>query len=260
MGTEWRTELSSDFSLRKETAIGTARRRNLTISAALRRVRVVIAASLSALAALVTLTSIGVPTAVAAPKCNDIEIVFARGTDEPAGLGVVGKALVDSLQPMVKGKSIGAYAVKYPASWDFSQVAAGANDASKRIQSIAATCPETKIVLGGYSQGAAVMDVVTTSPIAGLGYTKPLPAAAVPHVAAVAVFGNPSARLGRPLTLLSPDFGARTADLCNTNDPICSSGDDFDSHSSYPESGLVKLAAQWITKHVQQRKTSTVNS
>ena len=216
-------------------------------------IRIAIAASV--LAALSAVTSLGAPTATAAPKCNDIEIVFARGTDEPAGLGVVGKSLVDTLRPMVKNQSIGTYAVKYPASWDFLQVAAGANDASKRIQSIAATCPDSKIVLGGYSQGAAVMDVVTTSPVAGLGYTAPLPAAAVPHVAAVAVFGNPSARFGRPLTILSPDFGARTADLCNTNDPVCSRGDDFDAHVRYPQSGLVKLAAQWITKNVQQRYT-----
>ena len=108
-------------------------------------------------------------------------------------------------------------------------------------------------MLGGYSQGAAVIDVVTTAPIAGFGYTAPLPLAVVPHVAAVAVFGNPSARLGKPLTMLSPDFGARTADLCNAGDPICSRGDDFDAHVRYPQSGLVKLAAQWITKHVKQR-------
>ena len=53
--------------------------------------------------------------------------------------------------------------------------------------------------------------------------------------------------------MLSPDFGARTADLCNTNDPICSLGRDFDAHVRYEESGLVKLAAQWITKHVQEK-------
>lgn len=212
--------------------------------------RAVAAAALAAAAALI---DVAAPTASAAPRCNDIELVFARGTDEPAGLGAVGKALVDTLRPMLKGQSVGAYAVNYPASWDFLQVAAGANDASKRVQSIAASCPDSKIVLGGYSQGAAVVDVVTTSPVAALGYTAPLPAAVVPHVAAVAVFGNPSARLGRPLTTLSPDFGARTADLCNTNDPVCSRGDDFDAHVRYPQSGLVKLAAQWITRHVQPR-------
>jgi cutinase len=143
--------------------------------------------------------------------------------------------------------------VKYPASWDFAKAAAGANDASLRIQSTAAKCPDTKIVLGGYSQGAAVVDIVATSPVAGLGYSAPLPAAAVPHIAAITVFGNPSARLGQPLTRMSPDFGARTADLCNTNDPICSPGQDFDAHVSYPQSGLVKLAAQWVTAHVQAR-------
>ncbi|MGK2880305.1 MAG: cutinase family protein [Mycobacterium sp.] len=190
-------------------------------------------------------------TASAAPECADIEVIFARGTDEPAGLGKVGQSLVDTLEPMVEDMSLVSYAVKYPASWDFLQVATGATDASKRLQATAAKCPDSKIVLGGYSQGAAVMDVVTTSPVAGLGYTAPLPRSVIPHVAAVVVFGNPSARLGQPLTMLSPDFGARTADLCNTADPICSLGENWNSHITYPQSGLVKLAAQWITAHVQ---------
>ncbi|QZY48995.1 MULTISPECIES: cutinase family protein [Mycolicibacterium] len=212
-----------------------------------------VAAASSAFIAAAALTALEAPTASAASKCHDIELVFARGTDEPPGLGAVGTSLVDTLRPIVKDQTIGTYAVRYPASWDFLQVAAGANDASKRVQAIAATCPDSRIVLGGYSQGAAVIDVVATAPIAGLGYTAPLPAAVIPHVAAIAVFGNPSARFGRPLTVLSPDFGARTADLCNTGDPVCSRGEDFDAHVRYPQSGLVKLAAQWITKHVGQR-------
>ncbi|MGV0810539.1 cutinase family protein [Mycolicibacterium boenickei] len=191
------------------------------------------------------------PLASAAPKCPDIEVVFARGTDEPAGIGNVGKAFVDTLKPMVKGSTVGTYAVQYPASWDFMKAAAGATDMSKRVQATAARCPKTKIVMGGYSQGAAVVDVVATSPVAGLGYTAPLPAAVVPRVASVVVFGNPSARLGQPLTRMSPDFGARTADLCNTNDPICSLGRDWNAHITYPKSGLIKLAAQWVTRHVQ---------
>ena len=204
----------------------------------------------TSLTALAVMALCGAPTAAAAAKCSDIEVIFARGTDEPPGIGVVGKALVDALRPMNKGKSIGSYAVKYPASWDFLQVGAGATDASLRVQSTAVKCPDTKIVLGGYSQGAAVMDIVATSPVAGLGYAAPMPAAVVPRIAAVTVFGNPSARVGQPLTRLSPVFGSRTADLCNTNDPICSTGQDFDAHVTYPQSGLVKLAAQWVTRHV----------
>jgi cutinase len=157
---------------------------------------------------------------------------------------------------MVKGRSIGTYAVKYPASWDFLQAAAGATDASKRVQYTALKCPKTDIVLGGYSQGAAVIDVVATSPIAGLGYAAPLPAAAVPHIKAITVFGNPGARIGQPLTRMSPVFGPRTADLCNTNDPICSPGQDFDAHVRYPQSGLVKLAAKWVAALVTKQDSS----
>ncbi|WP_163802090.1 cutinase family protein [Mycolicibacterium sediminis] len=191
------------------------------------------------------------PVAVAASECPDVEVVFARGTDEPPGIGVVGQALVDALRPMVKGMEIRAYGVKYPASYDFLGVATGATDASVRVQKVAKDCPKTKMVLGGYSQGAAVMDVVTTSPIAGLGFRNPLPAAMADRVSAVAVFGNPSARIGQPLTTLSPLYGAKTADMCNKADPICSLGRDFSSHTRYEESGLVKVAAQWVAKHLK---------
>jgi cutinase len=208
-------------------------------------------------AALAVLATAVAPAASAARGCPDIEVIFARGTDEPPGIGVVGKALVDALRPMVKGKTVATYAVKYPASWDFLQVGAGATDASLRVQSTAAKCPSTKMVLGGYSQGAAVMDIVTTSPIAGLGFAAPMPAAVVPRIAAVTVFGNPSARVGQPLTRLSTVFGSRTADLCNTNDPVCSLGRDFDAHVRYPQSGLVKLAAQWVSAHVRPSDSRT---
>lgn len=215
-----------------------------------RRCSAAAAATSTALAVLATGAA---PAASAAQRCPDIEVIFARGTDEPPGIGVVGTTLVEALRPMMKGKAIGTYAVKYPASWDFSRVTLGATDASLRVQSTAAKCRDTEIVLGGYSQGAAVMDIITTSPVAGLGFTAPMPAAVVPRIAAVTVFGNPSARIGQPLTRLSPVFGSRTADLCNTNDPICSPGRDFDAHLRYPQSGLVKLAAQWVTAQVRTR-------
>lgn len=198
-----------------------------------------------------TLSSFVAPVASAAPECSDIEVVFARGTDEPPGIGKVGKAFVESLRPMVKGQSINTYAVRYPATWDFMKAAIGANDMSKRIQSVATQCPDTKIVLGGYSQGAAVVDVVATAPIAGLGYTAPLPASAVPHIASVVVFGNPSARIGNPLTRMSTVFGPRTADLCAPADPVCSLGRDWDAHVQYQESGLVKLGAEWTAKLIK---------
>ena len=82
------------------------------------------------------------------------------------------------------------------------------------------TCPNTRLVLGGYSQGAAVIDVISAVPIPAIGFDNPLPPNVPDHVAAIAVFGNPSAKLGLPLTV-SPVWGGRAIDLCNADDPVC---------------------------------------
>ena len=131
-----------------------------------------VAAALTAAAAVVM-----PPTAPAAhaADCNDVEVVFARGTSEDPGIGRVGDAFVNDLRGLIGNRSLGVYAVNYPASYDFLAVADGANDGSGHIQWVANNCPNTKIVLGGYSQGAAVVDVVTSVPVPGIGFTNPLP-------------------------------------------------------------------------------------
>src|SRR5258705_12285954 len=55
----------------------------------------------------------GVPSA-SADDCPDAEVTFARGTDEPPGVGRVGQALVDSLRQQT-GMNIGVYAGNYKA-------------------------------------------------------------------------------------------------------------------------------------------------
>jgi cutinase len=170
---------------------------------------------------------------VAKADCPNIEVVFARGTNDAPGLGNVGAAFVDSLRGKVGGRSVGAYAVVYPADYDFLAAANGANDASAHIQYIIGACPDTRLVLGGYSQGAAVIDVISAVPLPVLGFNNPLPADAPDHVAAVAVFGNPSAKLGLPLTT-SPVWGGRSIDLCNGGDPVCQSdGQSVAAHRAY---------------------------
>lgn len=186
-----------------------------------------------------------------ADACPAVQVVFARGTGEPEGIGRVGEAFVDSLRPLVKGKTVDVYAVNYPATRDFLRAADGANDASLFVQNIATTCPDTKIVLGGYSQGAAVIDAITVADQPTLGFTQPMPANIADHVAAVAVFGNPSIRLlGNPLTALSPLYGYKTIDLCNGADPVCSNGDDVAAHSLYVQSGLATQAAHFVADRI----------
>ncbi|WP_414686001.1 cutinase family protein [Mycobacterium sp.] len=181
-----------------------------------------------------------------AESCPDIQVVFARGTNEPPGPGRVGQAFVESLRAQVNGRSVALYAVDYPASYDFFRAVDGANDARHFVQSTVASCPQAKLVLGGYSQGAAVVDLITVPGQATFGYGDPLPADIADHVAAVAVFGNPSNRVGGPLTALSPLFGFKAIDLCNGADPVCSPGNDAAAHRVYVESGMATQAAQFV--------------
>ena len=108
----------------------------------------------------------------------------------------------------------------------------GIRDAGNRVQTMSELCPNTRLVLGGYSQGAAVIDVISAVPFPAVGFNAPLPPDAPEHVAAIAVFGNPSAKLGLPITS-SPIWGPRSIDLCNAGDPICSNGEDVEAHRAY---------------------------
>ncbi|GAB3006333.1 cutinase family protein [Mycobacterium bourgelatii] len=208
----------------------------------MRRVGAAVVIAMASLAVALTPAS-NSPKAQGA-GCPDVEVIFARGTGEPPGVGRVGSALVSSLKQKTR-KNIGAYAVNYPASKNFLAARDGANDASAHIQHMTTACPRTKLVLGGYSQGAAVIDIVTTAPIAGLGFDEPLPAEAANHVAAVTLFGNPSARAGGLMTALSPRFGDKILDLCNQGDPICSDGNQWKAHLSYVP-GFTNQAASFI--------------
>jgi cutinase len=207
------------------------------------------AAALTASAALVAPTvspmTIGDLATASADDCPDIEVVFARGTNDAPGLGNVGGAFVDALRGKVGGRSVRTYAVNYPASFDFLAAADGANDASAHIQYMVNNCPNTRLVLGGYSQGAGVIDVISAVPIPAVGFNNPLPPNVPDHVAAIAAFGNPSAKLGLPLTV-SPVWGGRSIDLCNADDPICqTSGQSLAAHRAYP-GGPTNQAANFV--------------
>jgi cutinase len=205
---------------------------------------------------------INIAPASAAP-CPDVEVTFARATTEPPGVGVVGQEFIDSLRSQVGGKSIAVYPVNYPASDDFApSVNAGTSDANAHVQSMIANCPNTRMVLGGYSQGALVIDQITIAqaPVAGF-VPETLSADQADHVAALALFGNPSDRyLGASVSTVSPWYGAKAIDLCAPGDPICSPGALFTvpthdemfsaEHLSYPHSGMPAQAATFVASHL----------
>ena len=130
-------------------------------------------------AALITATGLLVAPAVtqlaSADDCPDAEVIFARGTNEPPGMGKVGDAFVDSLRQQTGGMNIDTYGVNYAASKLQLHGGDGANDTINHVKQAVSKCPSTKIVLGGYSQGASVMDIVAGVPIGGINWGTSLP-------------------------------------------------------------------------------------
>lgn len=193
-------------------------------------------------------TPLALPVAAADP-CPAVQVIYARGTNEPPGLGFVGQAFTDSLTAQLPGRSVAVYAVDYPASDDYLRSAAvGADDAGAQIQAIVASCPATKLVLGGYSQGASVTELTTGA----------LPPQVADHVAAIALFGSPSSDFskmlagGAALPTVSPVYSPKTIDLCIPDDPICSAGANMMAHVSYVPAGMTNEAATFAATKVDQ--------
>ena len=188
-----------------------------------------------------------IPTASA--SCSDVEVVFARGRLESPGAGVVGNNFVSALRSRVN-RNVSLYAVRYPAD---TEIDVGANDMSAHVQNTINGCPNTRIVLGGYSLGAAVTDVVMAAPIAAFGFTNPLPPGSDQHIAAIALFGNGTQWVG-PITNFNPTYADRTIDMCHGNDPICNPADPHTWQDNWPQhsgnlyisDGMVNQAADFV--------------
>ncbi|MDT5066179.1 MAG: cutinase [Mycobacterium sp.] len=203
------------------------------------------------------------PSASAQP-CPDVEIVFARGTGEPPGVGAIGQAFVDAVRAQSGGRSVDVYAVNYAASNNFDDrlafagtVVDGIRDAGAHVEATAAHCPATRIVIGGYSQGAVVAGYVTSAEVPpgvpaeyGSSIPKPMPPGVADHVAAVALFGKPSDAFlrdyGAPPIVMGPLYAGKTTQLCAEGDTICdgtTGGGPSIAHALYSVNGMVDQAA-----------------
>jgi cutinase len=227
------------------------------------------------LVAAILLTACGLLTApitiAAAQPCPDVEAVFARGTGEPPGVGGIGQPFVDQLRTAIGAKSLDVYPVNYEASSDFGDrvqfaqsVVDGIKDAGSHIEATAANCPKTRIVLGGFSQGAAVAGFVTSASIpAGIPaeymefLPKPMPPEIANHVAAVTLFGKPSAawlqNYGAPAIVIGPLYAPKTDELCAPGDTICNGdagGAPSFAHAEYPVNGMTAQAADYAASNL----------
>ncbi|MDT5093850.1 MAG: cutinase [Mycobacterium sp.] len=220
------------------------------------------AAVATALVSAASLLVAGQLPSASAAECPNVEVVFARGTGEPAGIGRVGQAFVDALQGLVPSKTVTSFAVDYPADYDFLNAASGAQAAEAHIRATSQQCPSTKFVLGGYSQGAAVMDMLIGIPPLGrkigavgdkfgdIGSAAPLSPDLAGSIAAIAVFGNPSTKFSIPATAAPAPYGGRAIDSCKDGDPICSRGRNPFAHSGYESSEFIQQSAAFVANFV----------
>ncbi|MCH9667939.1 MAG: cutinase family protein [Actinomycetia bacterium] len=232
-----------------------------------RKVSGAIVATLAALVVCASLVGVNVPPAAAQP-CPDAEVVFARGTSEAPGVGGVGQAFVDSVRAQAGPRTVGVYGVNYPASDEFfdrvgfaSTVVAGIRDTLDHVQAMAVNCPDTRLVLGGFSQGAVVAGFATAAEVPdGVSVEAvppPMPPEVADHVAAVVLFATPSAQylsnFDAPAVAIGPLFVPKTLQICDPGDSICSGvagGGPNIAHALYAVNGSVNEGAAFAVERL----------
>ncbi|MDF2826267.1 MAG: Cutinase [Mycobacterium sp.] len=209
--------------------------------------------SVSGLVSSAIMTTTSTQQASAVP-CPDIEVIFARGSGEPPGVGGVGQAFVDAVRAQSGGRSVAVYPVNYAASSNFSDraeiartIADGIRNETAHLQSTVAACPSTRVVLGGYSQGAALTALLTEA-VQSAGIAD--------HVAAVVFFGKPAGELvprySVPSIAVGPRYASRTLDLCAPGDAVCEGqlNGPRAAHRLYPVNGMVSQGAAYAMGRV----------
>ena len=97
-------------------------------------------------------------TSVANAGCKPITVIFARGTFELGNVGsFVGPPFFNNLDDLIGADNIAVQGVDYPASlvgYLEGGDPGGAQTTAHLLNQAATNCPDTQIVLSGYSQGA----------------------------------------------------------------------------------------------------------
>jgi len=161
--------------------------------------------------------------------CMDYTVIFARGTTEPGNVGILtGPPFLTALSTTLSGKTIAIQGVNnYPASipdYFAGGSITGTADMATSITTAAKNCPNTKIVVSGYSQGGQLVH----------NSIAMLPANVASSINSVVIFGDPEE--GKPI----PNVAAsKVLIICHLTDNICTDGDIvLVSHLDYSDSAL----------------------
>ncbi|KAF9460165.1 cutA, cutinase A [Collybia nuda] len=159
-----------------------------------------------------------VASALAAPpvarqSCADVTVYFARGTGESGTLGtIVGPPFQSALRSALGSRSLEFIGINYPATvagFLAGGDRGGAATMASSVTSKASSCPNTKIVISGYSQGAQVTHLAAGE----------LSSTVQNRVNAAVVFGDPDNGQAFP-----GPINGRSKTFCAAGDNICAGG------------------------------------
>lgn len=173
--------------------------------------------------------------------CKKVTLLFARGTTEPGNMGsTVGPALASALKKQYNN-DVAIQGIDYPA--DFAGTATGsitpaqaqgAVQMNKLANQLFTSCPDTKIVLSGYSQGAQQVHGALIN--LGANGNK---------IAAAVTFGDPL----QAQKFQNIDAG-KTKIFCNQGDGVCQDAFIISAaHLSYAQDSI-QPATQFIATQI----------
>ncbi|MFZ2510146.1 MAG: cutinase family protein [Gordonia sp. (in: high G+C Gram-positive bacteria)] len=225
------------------------------------------------LSALLLMAGLAAPVAgrANASGCADVHLLFARGTQEAGGaVGNTGQAMYQSLAARFPGKDVRVSPIHYQASDDFQKgtgflktVSAGVRSAQSQVQNIAGKCRQTKIVLGGFSQGGVIVTYAASDDVLGPGLVVgELPTSLRPDVArkvaGVITFGAPADRwfrdVGLPPMRTGSAYRHKTREYCIRGDNICDGGPinrPNTVHGNYAHNGMTGAAANFVARYIR---------
>ncbi|KAK0627529.1 cutinase-domain-containing protein [Immersiella caudata] len=161
---------------------------------------------------------LGVPATqdtVVDTQCANITILFARGTSEVGNVGIiVGPEFFDAVAARLStGSTLAVRGIDYPASIS-GFLEGGDPDGSQKmadeVSHILEICPDTRLVMAGYSQGGQIVHnaaALLDPSVSGL-------------VSSTVIFGDPK----YPQAVAGVPVGRQFV-VCHDTDDICAGGD-----------------------------------
>ncbi|KAL1611873.1 hypothetical protein SLS60_000094 [Paraconiothyrium brasiliense] len=165
--------------------------------------------------------------------CTGLTVIFARGTSEMGNVGTIsGPPMFKSLRSKLGDGNVTIQGVDYPADaakqGNANLGASGGPTMAKLVQTAKSQCPDSKIIVSGYSQGAMVVHNAFSQGISASDVTGAI------------MFGDPLKT--QSISGLSTD---KIKEFCATADSICGTGDNPQgSHLSYGD--VAEEAADWV--------------